>query len=328
MGITAGMGALFSGLAGGVSSIFAGNAKSQAAQAAGQTQANFANAGGQYISGVMNTQSQQQAPFMLAGQTSLGTLMNGIQNGTFGSPMAAPQYQGGAFTAPTAAQAAATPGYQFTAAQGSKGILEGAAAAGGAISGGTLKALDTYNQGLASTTYGNTFNQSLASYNAGLAQYQAQLQGYGANLQGNQQAFSQLFAPSQLGEQATNALNNNLMTGAEGVASEYNNQGNALAAGMIGSTNQQWNGIQSGLGQIMGGMNSLGGLTNSGSFNAGAQPGFNGSNIYSDYSPPALNLGTSGPGAIGSTPIQVAAPPVGPAPSTPSPANGYGTYPG
>jgi hypothetical protein len=266
MGISAGIGGAAGGLFNGIASIFAGNAKANAATQAAQIQANSAQQGLNTIQGMLPGQQANQQPFIQAGQTSLANVMTGLSNGTFGagSTGAAPVYGGGTFTAPTAAQAQATPGYQFAQTQGSKGILEGAAAAGGAISGGTLKSLASYNSGLASTTYQNTFQNALSTYGAGLSQYQAQLQGYGAQLQGQQQQFNQAFAPVGVGEQAASSLNNTETQQGENIANLYNNQGNALAAGVIGSTNQQYGGIQSGIAQI-GGMNgqnynTLGGL--------------------------------------------------------------------
>lgn len=245
MGLGAGIGSLF----GGLTSILGGNAKANAATQAGNIQAGSAQQGINELQGLLGGQQQNQQPFISAGQTSLGQLMSAIQSGQFTNGPA-PQYTGGAFQAPTAAQAQATPGYQFTQQQGSKGILQGAAAAGGAISGGTLKALDSFNSGLASNTYQQTFNNALSGYGAGLQQYQAQLQGYGAQMQGNQANFNQLFQPAQLGETAANSLNGTETQQGENIASEYNNQGNALAAGLIGSTNQQWGGIQAGINQL------------------------------------------------------------------------------
>lgn len=257
---------LLGGLGGGIASIFSGGAKANAANSAAQTQANSAQQGINLLNPLLGQQQANSNPYIQGGQTSLAQIMQGFSNGTFGTPQAAPQYTGGSFQAPTAAQAAATPGYQFAAQQGSKGVLQGAAAAGGAISGGTLKALDSFNSGLASNTYQNTFNNALSTYGAGLQQYQAQLQGYGAGLQGNQQAFNQLFAPVSTGAGAAANLNNSQTALGSDIASEYNNQGNALAAGIVGSTNAQTGGIQSGINQILGpnggNISTLGGLVN------------------------------------------------------------------
>ena len=68
------------------------------------------------------------------------------------------------FTAPTAEDARNTPGYQFTMDQGIKGLDQSAAARGSVLSGGHNKDLMQYAQGLADTTYGNTYNRALGEY--------------------------------------------------------------------------------------------------------------------------------------------------------------------
>jgi hypothetical protein len=165
---------------------------------------------------------QQQAnvaPYIQAGNTTTGQLMNGISNGTFGTPQT--------FTAPTLAQAEQMPGYQFAQQQGDLGILEGAAATGGNISGGTMQALSQYNQNLATTNYNTMYNQALA--------------GYQANLAGNQQAYGQLYQPSTMGASAAAGLN---ITGSGVAANTGNimsNIGNAYASGVTGVTNAATN---------------------------------------------------------------------------------------
>src|SRR5689334_23699255 len=150
LGITAALGA-----AGGITSAVLG---SNAAQDAGSQQAQSAQDALEFQKQVFQQQQQNQAPYLAAGYASLGELMDSIKNGTFGpgslgTPPPAPTSTApnapapfaGVFTPPTAEQARATPGYEFTREEGTKGILQGASAAGGAISGGTLKALDQYN---------------------------------------------------------------------------------------------------------------------------------------------------------------------------------------
>lgn len=310
MGISSGLGSLIGGGIQGISSIFSGNSKANAAQSAANAQVAATNQGIGAIQNIQGQQQENQQPFINAGTSSLAQIMQGFQNGTFGKPSQAPTFQGGTFSAPTADEARSTPGYQFTAQQGSKGILQGSAAAGGAISGGTLKALAGYNSGLADSTYNNVFNRSLSTYNAGLSKYQADLQGYGAQLQGNQQAFSQLFAPSQLAENAAGNLNSSLGQDAGAIADLYGQQGNARAAGIIGANNQQWGGIQSGMSQLFGpggqNINTLAGLANIGGGGVS-----NGSGI--NWTPPPIDYASLG-GGPGTTAVKP--PVVGPGPST------------
>ena len=186
-----GIASLVGGLAAAGGSVASGVLGSNAAQTASAQQVAQENKALDFEKQVFGVQQQNQAPFLAGGQGTLSQLLSDFGNGTFGpgSTGSVPKFTGqlpAAFQAPTAAQAEAQPGYQFTQEQGNKGILEGAAAAGGAISGGTLKSLDAYNQNLASTNYGNVFNQEhFQQYGAGLQGYQAGVQGYGAQLQGD-----------------------------------------------------------------------------------------------------------------------------------------------
>ena len=252
MGMSAGLASLIGGGLSAAGSVTSGILGSNAANNAAQLQAQAAQKGIDLQSQIFGTQQQNQAPYIAAGANSLGQLLSGFQNGTFGpgSIPNAPQFGGGTFAAPTAEQARATPGYQFTADQGTAGVLRGAAAAGGAISGGTLRALDQYNPGLADSTYNDVFNRSLSTYNAGLSQYQAQLQGYGAQLQGQQQGFNQLFAPAQLGENAVASINNTGSVQGANIANLIGQQGNALASGVVGSANQLNGAISNGANSI------------------------------------------------------------------------------
>jgi len=212
---------------------------SDAATTAASEQAQSAQNALDFQKQMWTTQQGNVAPYLGMGTSSIGNLMQLIQKGT---PTAPAPYTG-TFTAPTLTEAQQTPGYQFTAQQGSKSILEGAAAAGGAISGGTLKALDTYNTGLADSTYNDVFNRSLATYGTGVQAYQTNLQQYAAALQGQGQQFNEALSPVQLGAGAAAGIN---LTGS-GVASNTGNLmtqiGNANAAGTVGSANALTSGI-------------------------------------------------------------------------------------
>ena len=94
----------------------------------------------------------------------------------------------GAFSPPTGVDEQNDPGYQFRIDQGNKAIQSSAAARGTLLTGGTLKALAGYSQGLASNEYGNVFNRAL----------QTNQQNFGIN-QGN---FGNLYNLSNLGMNA------------------------------------------------------------------------------------------------------------------------------
>ena len=228
---------------------------SDASKTAAQQQADSATQALDFQKQVFNTDQQNQAPYLQAGTTSLAQLMSGIESGQYGpgSLPAVPNAPGaftGQFNLPTLEEAQQTPGYQFVQGQGNKGILQGAAAAGGAISGGTLKALSQYDTNLANTTYQSDVANQQAVYQAGLQGYQANLAGYGAQLAQSQQAqsqqqqgFAQLLAPAQLGEGAVQNIDQTGAQTAQNVASLEGQIGNAQAAGTVGSANAINSGI-------------------------------------------------------------------------------------
>lgn len=207
-------GALIAGI-GGLTSLFGGLFGSNAANKAATQQVNAGNQAVDFEKQVYGDQKSQQQPYLDFGASTLQQLMKGIQNGTFG--------QTADFQAPTLQQARDTPGYQFALEQGQNGILKTQAALGGALGGGTAKALEGYGVNLADTTYNNRFQQAL--------------QGYQTNLQKNAQDYSQLFAPVQLGENATAQIGNVGSGTAKSIADIMQGIGNAQASGTIGSAN-------------------------------------------------------------------------------------------
>ena len=70
----------------------------------------------------------------------------------------------GPFVKPTAADAAAEPGYQFRLGQGTQTLENSAAARGVLRSGGTLKGLEEYGQNFASNEYQNVYNRAASEY--------------------------------------------------------------------------------------------------------------------------------------------------------------------
>ena len=159
---------------------------------------------------------QAEAPYLNLGSTSIAKLMDGLNNGTFG-PGSLPQFE-----APTLEQAEQTPGYQFTQEQGNLGITRGQAAAGGAFTGGTLKALDSFNTGLANSTYNDAFNRTMQTYQAGLAK--------------QAQEYQELVTPVTIGANAASGTSTN-------VGNLMTQIGNAQAAGTVGTANAIQGGI-------------------------------------------------------------------------------------
>lgn len=117
----------------------------------------------QYTNAARNTPGGQESA-----QGGSNTGARGAQSGNF-SGYASPdsiQPWTGTFTAPTAEQARATPGYQFDLSEGLKAVTSSRAASGALQGGGTLKALQSRGQGIADANYQNTFNNANTVYNS------------------------------------------------------------------------------------------------------------------------------------------------------------------
>lgn len=219
-------------------SLSAAGTQSSAAQNAAETQAQEAQNALNFQEQQYNTTQQQEAPWITQGQGAVNTLGQLIPQLNAQSA-AYPQFQ-----APTAAQAAATPGYQFTAQQGEQAVSNSAAAQGNLLSGNTLNAEQQYGQNLASTTYQQTYNNALAGYQQNYQQFQNnqanQFNRY-ASLAGlGQTATTQA---GQLGQSAANtAANIDLTTGAQ-QGQQINNAAAATASGYVGAANAFSGGI-------------------------------------------------------------------------------------
>ena len=142
---------------------------------------------------------QDQMPWLKAGEGALNKLVGAVDYQKFGIN----QFQ-------------QDPGYAFRLSEGQKALDRSAAARGGLISGGALRAAQRYGQEMGSQEYTNAFNRYQTERNAMLNPLQS-LAGVGQT------------TATQLGQAgAANAANvGNLITG--GAA--------AQAAGQIGATN-------------------------------------------------------------------------------------------
>ena len=223
------IGAGVSGAGAVASSVIGGSA----AKSAAQTQATAAEQAAAEQAREFNITQQNEAPWLQAGQTSLGTLMSGLQpGGQFSTPFS------GTFTPPTLADAQNEPGYQFTQQQGEQAIERASAASGGAFTGGEAKSLDAFNTGLADQTYQNVYNRALSTFQTQFNTYntnQANLYNKLASTSGlGQTTATQL---GQLGQQAATAEGNDLTSGAAATAGGIVGSANAYTAGLQGLTN-------------------------------------------------------------------------------------------
>ena len=177
-----------------------------ASKSAANTQAAAADRSGELQERMFNKQVELQQPWQQAGQTALNALV----------PMAT-NYQKFGMD-----QFQQDPGYGFRLAEGQKALDRAAAARGGLISGGALKAAQRFGQDLGSQEYQNAFNRYQTERNAMLNPLQS-LAGVGQT------------ATNQIGNAASNFGTNagNLATSAGAArASGYVGGANALASGL------------------------------------------------------------------------------------------------
>jgi len=187
-----------------------------ASRSASKTQAGAA----QQAADVQRSQFEQtredQAPYRQAGYNALAELQRTAGNVPGAFRFGAGDYQ-------------ADPGYAFRLAEGQKALDRQAAARGGLISGGALKAATRFGQEMGSQEFGNAYNRALTGYNTDVAR-ENQLYNRQAALAGIGQTATNLVG--QAGQNyATNV--GNLMTGA----------GAAQAAGQVGMANALTGGL-------------------------------------------------------------------------------------
>jgi hypothetical protein len=170
----------------------------------------------QYEEGV-----QRQQPFLTAGTNALARM----QSGEF-TPPAAFSFGVNDFQA--------DPGYAFRLSEGTKALERSAAARGGLISGGALKAATRYGQDMGSQEFGNAYSRALTSYNANVAR--------------SDTGYNRLAGMAGVGLTTTRDLNTagaNYASGASNTLGNYGTAagnavtavGNANAAGTMGTYN-------------------------------------------------------------------------------------------
>lgn len=277
------MGSMIGGVIGGVGSLIGGVVGADGASDAAQTQADAAT----HAADLQWKQYQQTrddlAPYRDLGSSFIPQLRTALQN-----PLLSSVFNYADFKAPTAAEAAATPGYQFTLDQGLKAAQNSASARGLGASGAAIKGAESYATGLADSTYGDTFNRSLATYNTNRGNA---LSNFGTNYGVASDNVNRLLGVVGSGQNAS------AMTGAMGaqaagnVANAITSGAAATAAGSVGSANAI-NGAISGVANNLqstlmlnklfpSAIGSTGGSTLYGAPNASNPTGYNvGSNSY------------------------------------------------
>jgi hypothetical protein len=212
--VTATIGA--AGIIGGTS-LLGSKMSSDASKSAANTQSDAANHAADLQQQNLQQIRQSLQPFINGGYDAQGSLRSLLGLGT-------PDGSGnfGSLTKPFDAAEFAKyqdPGYQFQLQQGQQALQNSQAAKDGVLSGGALKDLIGFNQGMASTAYQGAFGRYMSQNDATYNRL-SNLLGIGENAaagMGNTSA------------QVTSNIGNTLMSGA-----------NAQAAGQIGSANA-WN---------------------------------------------------------------------------------------
>jgi hypothetical protein len=207
-----------------------GYMSSQGQKQAAETGAAAANQSAALQKEMFDLQMKGQEPFRQAGLTGQNRLMELL--GLGGAPGAAGY---GKYAQDfSMADYQADPGYAFRLGEGQKALERSAAARGGLISGGALKAATRYGQDMGSQEYQNAFNRyqtnrsnqlqplgNLMSMGQSAASNQGSAAGqYGVNAGNLMTQAGQATAAGQIG--AGNTINNALGT----MASSYMNQQN------------------------------------------------------------------------------------------------------
>ena len=201
------------------SAVIGGIASNKAASTAASATENAANASAAAQLEMFNRQVELQEPWRKAGVNALAQM----QGQTNAMPAA--------FTGQV--NLSQDPGYAFRLSEGLKALDRTAAARGGLISGGALKAAQRYGQDLASQEYQNAYNRALTQYNAGV---QRESTGYNrlAGLAGiGQTSTSQLAnAAGQTGANLGNLYYNAGQSAGASTAAGYMGVGNAINSGL------------------------------------------------------------------------------------------------
>jgi hypothetical protein len=204
----------------------------------GATQAgNLAATAGQQAQGYQQQQLASMAgaaqPYIGLGAGAAGQLGNLMGPGGFLSSTWNQQFQ-----APTAAEAAATPGYEFTREQGINALNRGAAARGNLLSSGAAKQLEQYGTGLANQTYNDVYARQMGQYQQSYQQYLNNQAGLYGRLMGvSGQGLNAVSDLNRLRQQASQFYGGVGMQAAGWQGQDITNAAAARAQGVMGAAN-------------------------------------------------------------------------------------------
>lgn len=200
---------------GAVGSSVAADQSAKGARDAAKTQADSAKDANATQLAMYDQTREDQAPWRDAGKVALGQI-------------GAATADGGDFNRQfSMADFKADPGYEFRLSEGLKGVQSSAAARGGLMNGGTLKALTRYGQDYASNEFQNAYNR----WNTDRTNRFNRL----ASLAGIGQTANNALAQS--GSNMANAVSENTLQAGNARASGYVAQGAANANAINGGIN-------------------------------------------------------------------------------------------
>lgn len=190
-----------------------GNTTASAAKSSAATQADAANRAVDLYQTQYADTKNALAPYVSLGSSVQDQLTNQLNSSALNST----------FTAPTAADAAATPGYQFTLDNGLKSVQNSASARGLGVSGAAQKGAASYASGLADSTYNDRYNQALSTFNTNQSAATSQ--------------YNKLLGLTTLGENAAAGTAAAGATAASNEASALTSGAASTAAGTVAAAN-------------------------------------------------------------------------------------------
>ena len=189
---------------------------SSAAKSAASTQSAAADRAAELQNEQFQQTRQDYAPYREAGYNALANLQRTAGNVPGAFKFGAGDYQ-------------ADPGYAFRLSEGQKALDRQAAARGGLISGGALRAAQRYGQEMGSQEFQNAYNRAFTGYGTEVAR-ENQLYNRQAALAGiGQTATGQV---AQAGQNYANTAGNLITGGAAAQAAGQVGQANAITGGL------------------------------------------------------------------------------------------------
>ena len=187
-----------------------------ASRSASKTQASAAQQAADVQKSQFEQTREDQAPYRTAGYNALAEMQRTAGNVPGAFKFGAGDYQ-------------ADPGYAFRLSEGHKALDRQAAARGGLISGGALRAAQRYGQEMGSQEFGNAYNRALTGYNTDVAR--------------ENQLYNRQAALAGIGQTSTNLVGQAGQNYATNVGNLMTSAGAANAAGQVGMANALTGGL-------------------------------------------------------------------------------------